>query len=227
MDLYLKDKSADAKRILVLDNEIALYETYLEDVLLRKNPTLKEMISVRNAIKILKDSDVVISRKEKTLDILKKEFIETLALSPTVEDLSAIMADGVAALETFDQEEILSCIDIYCELLGYQALSKPFQIDRFLFRGRMTGNEERRRVGPIVIYDTIHNLLKCIEILVDPKDKDAVSSVLEIAVGRKAEGFEGKDAFLFLFNKSVTDQELAKDFLTSPKRQPKYVRREP
>lgn len=227
MDLYLKEKSAGGQRILVLDNEIALYRTSLDDVLLRKNPTLKEMISVRNAIKILKDSDVVISRKEKTLEILKQEFIDTLDLSHTVEDLSSIMAEGVSALEAFDQPEVISCLDIFCELLGYEDLSKPFKIDRFIFRGALRGKGDATRVGPVLIYDTIHNLLKCLEILVDPKDKDAVSSVLDVAVGRKKSGFEGKEAFLFLLNKTATDEMLGRYPSSAQKQNPKYLRREP
>ena len=57
LDLYI---SPDTTRILVLDNELARYATSVEDVALRKSPTLKEMLSIRNAIKILNDSDVVV-----------------------------------------------------------------------------------------------------------------------------------------------------------------------
>ena len=72
LDLYLEDAESEKKKILVLDNDLAIYDTFVEDVVLRKSPTVKEMISIRNAIKILNDSDVVISKKEESVKTIQK-----------------------------------------------------------------------------------------------------------------------------------------------------------
>ena len=64
LDLYVDEDGGEKKKILVLDNELPIYLTTVEDVVLRKSPYIKEMVSIRNAIKILKDSDVKISIKD-------------------------------------------------------------------------------------------------------------------------------------------------------------------
>ncbi|RPH76253.1 MAG: hypothetical protein EHM77_09420, partial [Planctomycetaceae bacterium] len=72
LDLYRKETTAGKSRILVLDNDLNIYHTTLDDVLLRKNPTVKEMISIRNAIKILNDTDVVVSKKAESVLAIEK-----------------------------------------------------------------------------------------------------------------------------------------------------------
>ena len=64
LDLYIEDIGAEKTRILVLDNDLAIYNTSVYDVAMRKSPTVKEMMNPFNVVKILKDTDVVISKKE-------------------------------------------------------------------------------------------------------------------------------------------------------------------
>ena len=68
LDLYIQKGDGERSRILVLDNELPIYETTVEDVLIRKSPYTKEMLSIRNIFKILNDSDVKLSRKEASLE---------------------------------------------------------------------------------------------------------------------------------------------------------------
>ena len=63
MDLYILGNTAKKKKILVLDNGLAIYHTTIEDVCMRKSPSVKEMISIRNTIKILNDEDVILGKK--------------------------------------------------------------------------------------------------------------------------------------------------------------------
>jgi hypothetical protein len=62
--LFLETDGPGQTRILVLDNDLSIYNTSVDDVVLRKSPTVKEMVNIRNAIKILNDKDVVTSKKE-------------------------------------------------------------------------------------------------------------------------------------------------------------------
>jgi len=53
LELYIKKNGPEEKkRILVLDNDLSIYHTNMEDVALRKSPTVKEMVSIKNIIKI-------------------------------------------------------------------------------------------------------------------------------------------------------------------------------
>ena len=75
LDLFVDPEDAS---ILVLDNELPIYKTTIEDVLIRKSPYTKEMLNIRNIIKILKDSDVKISRKEASVKRVQKKSVDLL-----------------------------------------------------------------------------------------------------------------------------------------------------
>jgi hypothetical protein len=74
LELYHKEKNQP--EVIVNDAQLPRYETNVDDVVLRKSPTLKEMISFKNAKKILGDSDVLRSAKTDTLDYLRTSFIK-------------------------------------------------------------------------------------------------------------------------------------------------------
>ena len=84
-------------RILVLDNDLAIYNTTVYDVAMRKTPTVKEMMNPFNVVKILKDTDVVISKKEESVKTIQKECIDRLDLSYDESDLDEIAKDGTAS----------------------------------------------------------------------------------------------------------------------------------
>ena len=67
IEFFVKKNDAGKDKILVLDNELALYNTTVDDMAMRKSPTVKEMLYFRNAIKILNDKDVVVSKREDSL----------------------------------------------------------------------------------------------------------------------------------------------------------------
>ena len=73
LTLYRLDGDIDHGRFLVLDNDIAIYLTSAADIGLRKSPTVKEMVTFRNIKKILVDTDVVLSRKEESLNKIQRE----------------------------------------------------------------------------------------------------------------------------------------------------------
>ena len=50
LDLFILEKDKGEQRILVLDNDLAIYDTTAEDVAMRKSPAIKEMLSIRNVI---------------------------------------------------------------------------------------------------------------------------------------------------------------------------------
>jgi len=92
--LYYKESNEEKRSILVLDNDLSIYHTTIDDVVLRKSPYVKEMVSIKNVIKILNDGDVVVSKKEESVKAIQKECIDMLDLSFDENDLAEIEKSG-------------------------------------------------------------------------------------------------------------------------------------
>lgn len=118
MELFVRDVPGEKPDVIVLDNGLDRYRTSIEDVALRKSPTIKEMISIRNAKKILSDGDVLVSRKEKTLDFLQASLIQGLDLSWKDEDILSLAKHGAIHLEAKDEEGVEEDLSVFAEILG-------------------------------------------------------------------------------------------------------------
>ena len=99
MELYRLSPLGNKPRLLVLDNDLSIYRTSVDDVVLRKSPVVKEMLNIRNVIKILNDADVVISKKAVSLSTLQEELVDGLDLRYTPQDIEDLVYDGRSALE--------------------------------------------------------------------------------------------------------------------------------
>ena len=117
MTLYCPDFSIQPNKIMVLDNELPLYHTTIPDVLIRKSPTIKEMVSIRNAIKILSDKDVVLAKGKPAVEMIRQEILDGLDLSYGQADIEAIYDICVAGLAAGDAEAVTSCLSFFAELL--------------------------------------------------------------------------------------------------------------
>lgn len=84
--LELFEKNMPEHHVIVNDALLGRYETSVSDVVLRKSPTIKEMISFKNARKILGDSDVLRSVKKDTLEYLRSSYINSLDFSDLSKD---------------------------------------------------------------------------------------------------------------------------------------------
>ncbi len=196
LDLYLEDTASEKKKILVLDNDLAIYHTHVDDVVLRKSPTVKEMISIRNAIKILSDSDVVISKKEVSVKTIQKECIETLDLSYNEADLDDIIADGMASLAREYVDGVIECLDIFAEILGYDTPPKAFRMGHHKIIGALSQKETGEvAFGPVIIYSIIHNRLSLIDEPIGSFDKKKIELMHQVASGKEAAAAENADVF--------------------------------
>lgn len=199
LDLYIKKDPAGAMRILVLDNELAIYATSVGDVVLRKSPTIKEMINIRNAIKILNDSDVVVCKKADSVAALHKECIDTLDLSLNRSDLEAIAADGRVALEINDSEGIRECLSLFRKLLDFSPPPRHFSVGQLEISGKRTTKENGEIVfGPAVIYRPADNNLKYIEETISLLDRERSDFMLQVAAGKVKAAGEGPVVFQYL-----------------------------
>ncbi len=171
LDLYVLND----KELLLLDNELKIYRTTAEDVALRKSPTIKEMVSIRNAIKILNDKDVVISRKADTAARINKELIDALDLSFTPADIQSLAADGRDALKNGYTQGVVEILSLFAELLGFESAPKTFQLSHHHIWGAVERpGAQEIRFGPLVMFDLMHNRLKMIQTSINSLDKNSL-----------------------------------------------------
>lgn len=199
LDLYVADSEDERKKILVLDNELPIYMTTIEDVVMRKSPYIKEMVSIRNAIKILRDSDVKISIKDASVKAIQKGCIDLLDLSYNEADLEEISRDGAACLENKYAEGVTESLALFAELLGYRPAPKAFRIRHHEISGAMTEKAAGEVLyGPMAIFSLIDNSLKLIETPVSSFDKKELDYVRQVATGNEKAEIEGADVFRYL-----------------------------
>jgi len=202
LDLYVRDIDQEKKKILVLDNELPIYETTIDDVAMRKSPLIKEMANIRNMIKILKDSDVKISRKEESVKAIQHECIGRLNLSFSEADIDQIARDGQASLERDYPDGVVECLDLFAELLDYKPAPKAFQLSQHKIIGELTPKAGGEVLyGPIIIYSQIHGTLKLIDEQISSFDKTKTALVQQVADNQKKPNFEGAEVLTYLKNK--------------------------
>lgn len=201
LDLYVAGIDQAQKKIFVLDNELPIYQTTIDDVVMRKSPLIKEMVKIRNIIKILKDTDVKLSRKDESVKAIQKECIDQLDLSFTESDIDAIARDGQVSLERDYADGVIECLDLFAELLDYQPAPKAFQLGRHKIMGALTPRDGGEALyGPMTIYSLIHGTLKLIDEQISSFDKTKIELVQQVAAGKQKAAVEGPDVFEYLKN---------------------------
>ncbi len=203
LDLYIREADGGKNKILVLDNELPIYLTTVDDVAMRKSPYIAEMVKIRNIIKILKDSDVKISIKQDSVKTIQQECIEQLDLSYNEEDIEQIARQGAAALENGYAEGVQESLLLFADLLGYHPPPKAFDIRHHEIFGSLARKEAGEIVyGPTVIYSLIDNSLKLIDEPISNFDKPRLEFFQGVAAGKEKATVEGAGAFDYL-KKSV------------------------
>lgn len=199
LDLYILENDGDRKKILVLDNGLAIYRTSVDDVALRKSPTVKEMISIRNAIKILNDSDVRLSKRDESVATVERMLIEKLDLNYQAADIADIARDGVAALEGGYVEGVLESLLLLGELLGFGPAPKQLQAAHREISGAKSKGEAGEAVfGPAVIYDKLHNTLRLVRTPVSSRDRENLDRFNRITNGEQPPSAKGAAVFEYL-----------------------------
>jgi hypothetical protein len=196
LDLYVEEIDQKQKKIFVLDNELPIYQTTIDDVAMRKSPLIKEMVNIG---KILKDSDVKLSRKEESVKAVQSECIDQLDLSYSESDIAEIAKDGQAAFERDYPDGVIECLELFAELLDYKPAPKVFQLGRHKIIGRLIPKAGGEILfGPMIIYSLIHGSLKVIEDQISSFDKTKIDLIQQVAAGKQKAAAEGPDVFEYL-----------------------------
>jgi hypothetical protein len=199
LDLYVKDTGEGAPWVLVLDNELPIYRTSVADVVLRKSPYTKEMLSIRNIIKILKDSDVKISRKADSLETVRADCLAGLDLSYTAEDIKSMAYDGAASLESKYPEGVIENLALFAELAGFQPAPAPFNSKHHVIFGKLARRDGGGvEFGPVVIYDRVHDSLGLIEEPLSGDDPEQIERYRGILDGQQKPAVRGGKVFEYL-----------------------------
>ncbi len=199
LDLYIQKDDGELSRILVLDNELPIYETTVEDVLIRKSPYTKEMLSIKNIVKILRDSDVKLSRKEASLESVQNQCIDALDLSWEPADIEAIVKEGADSLKNNYAEGIVESLALLAELIDYRQPPGIFKIRHHEIFGKVSEKAAGEVVfGPAVVFSLIDNSLVMLEEKVSSLDKGKMKYYQQVAQGKEKTAFEGEDVFQWL-----------------------------
>lgn len=196
LELYLRDGTAEKTDIIVLDNELPTYATTVADVALRKSPTVKEMLNIGNAIKILNDKDVVKRKKDETVGAVRAECLETVDLSFTEADIDEIRGDGAASLENGYGDGVVEALALFGEILVMDASPHPFRVSH----GEVRGIKRATTAGdfslePVIIYDRVHNELKLIDAGLRSTNKEDLERFQNVAKGKASPDMEGEAVF--------------------------------
>ncbi len=202
LDFYFMDGS---KQILVLDNELKIYRADVADVAMRKNPTVKEMVSIRNAIKILSDKDVVVSRKDETLQRIRNELLARLDLTYTPGDIEALALEGRTALRNDSTEGLIEILTLFTELLDYRKAPKVFAAAHHHVWGKVKEPHPGDIVmEPILLFGLLHNRLGLVRGPVSSLNRDAMEHYLNILKGNARADLEGETVLTFLEQEVLT-----------------------
>ena len=198
MELYRLSPSGNKPRLLVLDNDLPIYSTNVEDVVLRKSPVVKEMLNIRNIRKILNDGDVVISKKDASLNTLREELIDGLDLQFTDEDIDDLVYDGRSALENRYADGVQETLRFMADLLGYAPAPKALQVPHHTVWGGVGKRPGGAMFGPIVLYDAMHNTLKQIQQPIDWSNPEDMARYEAVVSGAASADQNGEDVFTAL-----------------------------
>jgi hypothetical protein len=196
LTLYLESEDSGKTRILVLDNDLTIYDTTVDDVVLRKSPTVKEMVSIKNAIKILNDKDVVVSKKEASLKTIQEICIGELDLSFSAADIEEIAKEGAASLENGYAEGVQESLMLFAELLEMEPAPRAFGMKHHDIYGKV--NEKpggEITFGPLVMYSLANGTLTCLDSALSSRDKGRFDRLKAVATGEAEAAASGPAVF--------------------------------
>jgi len=194
-EMFSPDFSGEKSEILVLDNELKVYDTTVSDVLVRKNPFTKEMLSIRNIRKILNDEDVVVSKGAETVRKVRRRYLEGLDLTYHREDIGALHADGVKALESIDTRAVVEILEMFAEILGLTHPPRPARLSDLEIYGWETLDHDQPAYGPVYIYGRHENTLRKFDHVLTSASMYKPDAYRALAQGKEEPELEGAAVF--------------------------------
>jgi hypothetical protein len=208
LELYFRQLEPGIGEILVLDNELPLYgRTTLDDVTLRRSPELKEMVSIRNIIKILNDSDVLMCKGRDALRHVHDRALDLLDLRFEEKDIEEMANDGIDALARGDSEGVIETLGLFVEVLGYESVPAEVLVNDYVMFGSHHEEEDvSETFDAIIMYSDRMNILRLIKETVSVEDPAGQEVIYRVATGEAEPDAEGYRVFQFL-KEAVLEKE--------------------
>ena len=136
LHLYVRSREGTNTEVLVLDNELAIYHTTVDDVALRKSPVWQEIFSIRNIQKIMNDQDVITSKGKASLKKIHSDALALLDLTYGRDDLKRLLDDAREALAQKSIVQLRESLDLFVHLLDFKPVSLDVPVHDLQFFGR-------------------------------------------------------------------------------------------
>jgi hypothetical protein len=199
LDLYVKPLDGGEKMILVLDNELPIFQSTVEDVVTRRSPRTLEMWKISTIRHILVDSDIKVSNGKESVETVLMDAVALLDLSYTAGDINDLTREGMAWLAGGETEEVEKTLVMFGALLGYRKPPKYFGLDHTVSYGvAAPGPDDEVIFGPLVLYRPAANSLAWIEREFSTTDKQQMEFLRAVAAGQASVPVTGEAVFLKL-----------------------------
>ena len=204
LHLYIRPLEGEIMEVAVLDNELPIYHTTVDDVTLRKSPYWQQMFSIRNVRKIMNDHDVIASKGKESLKRLHAIALALLDLSYTRDDLALLLKDARRGLEQKSIAQTLESLDLFLELLGFQPLSIEVPDPGFQsFARRKVNGGDVPTFEHLVLFNEENLSLGLKKGTFSPQSDSDLGWVIQYARGEKTADLQGIEVFEFLAELAV------------------------
>ena len=199
LHLYVRPIEGEIKEVLVLDNELPIYHTTVDDVAMRKSPGWKEIFSIKNIKKVLNDQDVIVSKGKESLNLIYDNALSQLDLSYTRDDLEPLVADARQGLAQKSLEKVLESFDLFFELVDFQPLSLGIlEHDLQTFARPKTNGGEASTFEHLIMFNEENLVVGLKKGTFSPQSDLDLAWVMQYALGEKNADFQDIEVFEFL-----------------------------
>ncbi|RPJ19285.1 MAG: hypothetical protein EHM26_08060 [Desulfobacteraceae bacterium] len=199
LHLYVRPLEGEIMEVAVLDNELPIYHSTVDDVTLRKSPYWQQMFSIRNVRKIMNDHDVIASKGKESLKRLHANALALLDLTYTRDDLAPLLEDARRGLEKKSISQIQESLDLFVKLLDFESLSLEVLEPHFQsFARRRVNGGVVPAFEHLILFNEGNLWLGLKKGAFSPQSDLDLAWVLQRARGEEGADLQGIDVFDFL-----------------------------
>ncbi len=153
LHFYVRPHEGDVMEVLVFDNELAVYQTTVDDVAMRKSPFWQEMFSFRNVKKIMNDQDVIVSKGKASLKKIHAHAMALLDLTYSRGDLALLLQEAHQALAQESIVRLQESLDLFVHLLDFKPISLGVAHDLQLFAREVFENGNISTLEHLILFN--------------------------------------------------------------------------
>jgi len=199
LHLYIRPLEGEIMEVLVFDNELPIYHTTVDDVVLRKSPYWQQMFSIRNVKKIMNHRDVLVSKGKESLNRIHANALALLDLTYSRDDLALLLEDARSGLERKSIEQIQESLDLFVDLLDFEPLSfGVLEQDLQIFAGPKLNGGAVPTFEHLILFDEENLSLGLKKGAFSTENDLDLAWVMQYAQGEKIADLKGIDVFKFL-----------------------------